>query len=67
MKFFFNPETYQFINDFKFEPNLELEMRFGSTTKGRDFYPDIGQELFQKLGSNLSEKYESKINKDEMI
>ena len=60
MKFFFNPETYQFINDFKFEPNLELEMRFGSKTRGRDFYPDIGQELFQKLGSNLSKKYESK-------
>ena len=33
MKFFFNPETYQFINDFNFEPNLELELIFGSKIK----------------------------------
>ena len=60
MKFFFNPETYQFINDFNFEPNLELELRFGSKIKGRDFYPDIGQELFEKLRLNLGAKYENK-------
>ena len=59
MKFFFNPETYQFINDFKFEPKLELELRFGSY-KGRNFYPDIGQELFTKLVMELGEKYEKK-------
>ena len=59
MKFFFNPETYQFINDFKFEPKLELELRFGSY-KGRNFYPDIGQELFTKLVMELGEIYEKK-------